>query len=67
MLLAVVWLAGGLRLWADAGQYRSGVQAEPSLSLHEAHILSGKVKRAIRSAVPSVQDVLVHMEPFEGL
>jgi cation diffusion facilitator family transporter len=42
------------------------VQAEPSLSLHEAHILSGKVKRAIRSAVPSVQDVLVHMEPFEG-
>jgi cation diffusion facilitator family transporter len=42
------------------------VQAEPSLSLHEAHILSGKVKRAIRAAVPSVQDVLVHMEPFEG-
>jgi len=42
------------------------VQAEPSLSLQEAHILSGKVKRAIRSAVPSVQDVLVHMEPFEG-
>jgi len=42
------------------------VQAEPSLSLHEAHVLSGKVKRAIRSAVPSVQDVLVHMEPFEG-
>jgi cation diffusion facilitator family transporter len=41
------------------------VQAEPSLSLQEAHILSGKVKRAIRSAVPSVQDVLVHMEPFE--
>ncbi len=43
------------------------VQAEPSLSLHEAHVLSGKVKRAIRSAVPSVQDVLIHMEPFEGL
>jgi cation diffusion facilitator family transporter len=42
------------------------VQAEPSLSLHDAHILSGKVKRAIRSAVPRVQDVLVHMEPFEG-
>lgn len=42
------------------------VQAEPSMSLHEAHILSGKVKRAIKTAVPSVQDVLVHMEPFEG-
>jgi cation diffusion facilitator family transporter len=42
------------------------VQAESSLSLRDAHILSGKVKRAIRSAVPSVQDVLVHMEPYEG-
>jgi cation diffusion facilitator family transporter len=42
------------------------VQAESSLSLQDAHILSGKVKRAIRAAVPSVQDVLVHMEPYEG-
>lgn len=42
------------------------VQAEPTLSLHDAHILSGKVKRAIRSAVPRVQYVLVHMEPYEG-
>jgi cation diffusion facilitator family transporter len=41
------------------------VQADPTLSLHDAHILSGKVKGAIRSAVPSVRDVLVHMEPFE--
>jgi cation diffusion facilitator family transporter len=41
------------------------VQAEPALSLHDAHILSGKVKGAIRAAVPSVRDVLVHMEPFE--
>src|ERR1044071_3771060 len=42
------------------------VQAEPSLSLQEAHVLSGKVKSAIRGAEPRVQDVLVHMEPFEG-
>jgi cation diffusion facilitator family transporter len=41
------------------------VQADPALSLHDAHILSGKVKRAILTAVPSVQYVLVHMEPFE--
>jgi cation diffusion facilitator family transporter len=40
------------------------VQADPALSLHEAHILSGKVKSAIRSAVPRVDTVLVHMEPF---
>lgn len=42
------------------------VQADPRLSLHEAHILSGKVKGAIRAAEPRVENVLVHMEPFEG-
>lgn len=42
------------------------VQADPRLSLHEAHILSGKVKSAIRAAVPRVDTVLVHMEPFEN-
>ena len=41
------------------------VQADPLLSLHDAHILSGKVKGAVRTAVPAVRDVLVHMEPFE--
>jgi len=43
------------------------VQAEPTLSLHEAHILSGMVKSAIRSAVPEVSGVLIHMEPYEGV
>ena len=42
------------------------VQADPVLSLRDAHILSGCVKSAIRKAVPSVLGVLVHMEPFEG-
>lgn len=41
------------------------VQADPALSLHDAHILSGMVKTAIRAAVPAVQGVLVHMEPYE--
>lgn len=41
------------------------VQADAALSLHDAHVLGGKVKRAIRGAMPNVQDVLVHMEPFE--
>jgi cation diffusion facilitator family transporter len=40
------------------------VQADPDLSLHHAHILSGRVKGSIRQAVPRVQSVLVHMEPF---
>jgi cation diffusion facilitator family transporter len=41
------------------------VQADPTLSLQDAHILSGKVKGAIRAAVPAVSGVLIHMEPFE--
>lgn len=43
------------------------VQADPKLHLDEAHVLSGKVKGAIRAAVPQVQYVLVHMEPHEGV
>src|SRR5690606_13967112 len=42
------------------------VQADPLLSLHDAHVLSGKVKTAIRDALPAVDNVLIHMEPFEG-
>lgn len=41
------------------------VQAEPHMSLHDAHIVSGKVKGAIRAAMPTVDGVLVHMEPYE--
>lgn len=41
------------------------VQADPALSLHDAHILSGRVKSAIRAAVANVREVLIHMEPFE--
>ncbi|HVJ79467.1 MAG TPA: cation diffusion facilitator family transporter [Planctomycetia bacterium] len=41
------------------------VQADPAMSLHEAHILGGRVKGAIKSVAPAVSDVLVHMEPHE--
>jgi cation diffusion facilitator family transporter len=41
------------------------VQADPDLSLHDAHVLGGMVKSAIRTAVPQVQSVLVHMEPYQ--
>lgn len=41
-------------------------QAEATLSLHDAHILSGKIKSAIRTTVPTVKEVLIHMEPYEG-
>jgi cation diffusion facilitator family transporter len=41
------------------------VQANPEMSLFDAHILSGKVKAAIRMAVPTVSGASIHMEPFE--
>jgi cation diffusion facilitator family transporter len=41
------------------------VQANPSMTLHDSHELSGAVKSAIRSHVPNVRGVLVHMEPYE--
>jgi cation diffusion facilitator family transporter len=42
------------------------VQADPGLSLREAHVLSGKVKSALRAAVPAVSDASIHMEPYEA-
>ena len=42
------------------------VQASGEMTLHDSHILSGMVKTAIRAAVPEVDAVLVHMEPFTG-
>lgn len=41
------------------------VQADPGMSLHDAHVLSGRVKSAIRHRVPAAAGVLIHMEPFE--
>ena len=41
------------------------VHADPGMSLRDAHIVSGKVKSAIRTQLPNVRGVLVHMEPFE--
>lgn len=41
------------------------VEADPAMSLEAAHIVSGKVKGAIRASTPQVLGVLVHMEPHE--
>lgn len=41
------------------------VQSDSQMSLHDAHIVSGKVKGAIRAAMPAVDGVLIHMEPYE--
>lgn len=42
------------------------VQSDPNMTLDAAHALGGMVKSAIRSALPRVSSVLVHMEPFHG-
>jgi cation diffusion facilitator family transporter len=41
------------------------VQADPTMPLRDAHSLGGAVKAAICVRVGQVQNVLVHMEPFE--
>jgi cation diffusion facilitator family transporter len=41
------------------------VQAGETLSLRDAHVLGGKVRRAVREQVPRVSDLLVHMEPYD--
>lgn len=41
------------------------VEADPAMSLREAHVLSGRVKAAIRRQLPEVVGVVVHMEPHE--
>ena len=39
------------------------VEADPGMPLHDAHVLSGMVKSALRAEVPETLGVLVHMEP----
>jgi cation diffusion facilitator family transporter len=41
------------------------VQSASTMSLHEAHIVGGRVKGAIKAGNPKVAAVLVHMEPYE--
>jgi cation diffusion facilitator family transporter len=40
------------------------VHADPAMSLHDAHELSGAVKATIRRVANRVQGVIVHMEPY---
>lgn len=41
------------------------VQVDPLMPVHEAHIVSGKVRAEIRAKLPNVLDVHVHIEPHE--
>ena len=39
------------------------VQVDPSMTVQHAHSLAHEVKNAVRAALPTIQDVLVHIEP----
>jgi cation diffusion facilitator family transporter len=49
----------GTRFWLDMH-----IEVNPDMTVRDAHVVAGKVKGAIRGAIPSVADVLVHVEPF---
>ena len=51
----------GLGLYVDLH-----AQADPGISLEEAHEIAAKVKYAILGALPSVITVMVHMEPYRA-
>jgi len=42
------------------------VQADPVISLEDAHEIAARVKYAILDAIPNAVNVLVHMEPFRS-
>lgn len=48
----------GTRYWIDMH-----IWVEGTMTVREAHTLSHAVKDAVRAKVPSVQDVLIHIEP----
>lgn len=48
----------GMRYWVDMH-----VEVDPAMSVRDAHALAHEVKEKIRAAMPTVQDVLIHIEP----
>ena len=41
------------------------VQVDPSMHIDDAHQISYRIEEAIKSAIPGITDVVVHMEPQE--
>ncbi|MFT3684275.1 MAG: cation diffusion facilitator family transporter [Phycisphaerales bacterium] len=39
------------------------VEVAPDMSVADAHVITGKIKTAVRAAVPAVADIHIHVEP----
>lgn len=59
-------VADAIEATADVFSSLIHIQADPRLSLAEAHRLSHQVKDRIQADLPQALGVLVHMEPHEG-
>ncbi len=51
----------GTRHWVDMH-----IEVDPEMSVKDAHLVAHKVKDAIRAVMPSVVDMLIHVEPATG-
>jgi cation diffusion facilitator family transporter len=50
----------GMRYWVDMH-----VEVDPAMSVERAHDIAHRVKEKIQRDLPLVQDVLIHIEPFQ--
>jgi cation diffusion facilitator family transporter len=42
------------------------VQVHPQMTVEDSHNVAHQVKAALKASIPSIQDVLVHIEPAQG-
>lgn len=52
----------GRRHWIDMH-----VEVDPAMSVADAHRCTGRIKHAIRERIPTVANVLIHVEPSPGV
>ncbi len=53
------------RTHAGVTQVDMHILVDPEISVHEGHEIADLVKSAVEAGIQDVEDVLVHVEPFE--